>query len=133
MTAFGLFIENHRWLHCPVYLTGLIGLCYIRLRCLGFALAWAVSWLESVPSAQFPISARKQMTTNINKAHVVLWKQTLSWCKQMQLLRHNKPCHLLLLRIQTIFSCQRLHYYQSEGFKCITHTTSAPPREKAES
>lgn len=67
--------------NCPVYLSGLFGLCYIHLRCLRFALARAVSWLEPVPSARLPISPREQMTANINKAHVVIWKQTLSRCK----------------------------------------------------
>lgn len=69
--AFGLLIASHRWLHCLVYLARLFGLCYSHLRCLRFALAQAVSWLEPVPSAQLPISAQEQMTTNINKAHVV--------------------------------------------------------------
>ena len=71
--AFGLFPASHRWLHCLVYLTRLFGRCYIHLRCLRLALAWAVSWMELVPSAQLPISALEQMTTNINKGHVVSW------------------------------------------------------------
>lgn len=73
------------------------------------------------------------MTTSFNKAHVVFWKQTLSWCKRMQLPAPIQPFHLLLLRIQTIFFCQRPHYSQREGFKCLTHTAVAPPRKKAES